>query len=265
MASSSELKQQFEAELGKEAWNEGWEAMLRFSPEAFKTSLELHAVPKRKQHLSRKIQALLALSVDASATHLYVPGIQEKVKAALRAGASVAEITEVIECTSTLGVHACNIGVPLLVEVMREEGVYDIHPAAGQMDEKKEKLKEEFTRNRGYWHTFWEDFLKLDPEFFEAYMNFSSVPWVKDVNGDGKGGGVLEPKVKELIYCAFDVAATHLYQPGLKLHMRNALRYGASPEEIMEVLEIATALSLHTEETAFPILAQCVDDNAGKQ
>lgn len=41
--------------------------------------------------------------------------------------------------------------------------------------------------------------------------------------------------------------------------MRNALGYGATPEEIMEVLEIATALSLHTQDTTFPILAKCID------
>lgn len=64
--------------------------------------------------------------------------------------------------------------------------------------------------------------------------------------------------MKELVYCAFDAAATHLYVPGLKLHMKNALGHGAKPEEIMEVLEIATLLSLHTAETTFPILAQCV-------
>lgn len=60
--------------------------------------------------------------------------------------------------------------------------------------------------------------------------------------------------MKELIYCAFDAAATHLYVPGLKLHMHNALGYGASPEEVMEVLEIATQLSLHTAHLAMPIL-----------
>ena len=38
--------------------------------------------------------------------------------------------------------------------------------------------------------------------------------------------------------------------------MRNALGYGASPEEIMEVLEIATLLSIHTLEVAIPILEQ---------
>lgn len=60
------------------------------------------------------------------------------------------------------------------------------------------------------------------------------------------------------MYCAFDAAATHLYVPGLKLHMRNVLRYGGKPEEIMEVLEIATLLSLHTIEVASPILAEAM-------
>lgn len=65
-------------------------------------------------------------------------------------------------------------------------------------------------------------------------------------------------QVKELIYCAFDVAATHLYVPGLKLHMKNALGYGAIPQEIMEVLEIATALSFHTANVALPILEKAL-------
>jgi alkylhydroperoxidase/carboxymuconolactone decarboxylase family protein YurZ len=43
--------------------------------------------------------------------------------------------------------------------------------------------------------------------------------------------------------------------------MRNALGYGATPEEIMEVLEIVTLLSIHTLEVATPILEQYI---AGK-
>jgi hypothetical protein len=35
----------------------------------------------------------------------------------------------------------------------------------------------EFTRNRGYWHEFWDGFLEVDPELFKAYLDFSSVPW----------------------------------------------------------------------------------------
>lgn len=102
---------------------------------------------------------------------------------------------EVIELTSTLGIHACNVGVPLLVDVMKEAGIYDRHPHAGKpFDEQREALKAEFTKKRGYWHQTWEEFLALDPEFFKAYLKFSSVPWTKDVDGF-QGGGVLAPKV----------------------------------------------------------------------
>jgi alkylhydroperoxidase/carboxymuconolactone decarboxylase family protein YurZ len=44
--------------------------------------------------------------------------------------------------------------------------------------------------------------------------------------------------------------------------MRNALGYGATPEEIMEVFEIATLLSIHTLEMATPILEQHTSEKA---
>lgn len=62
--------------------------------------------------------------------------------------------------------------------------------------------------------------------------------------------------MKELIYCAFDAAATHLYQPGLKLHMKNVLKYGGMPQEIMEVLELATLLSISTMDVGLAILEE---------
>src|SRR5690606_25608539 len=115
------------------------------------------------------------------------------------------------------------------------------------LSEDQERLKQEFTRTRGYWHPFWDEILELDPEMFEAYTDFSSVPWRT---------GVLEPKVKEFIYIAFDVSATHLYVPGLKLHIENAIGYGATPGEILEVMEIASVLGIHAVTSAAPILAE---------
>src|SRR5690606_7177448 len=139
-------------------------------------------------------------------THLYTPGIRQHIRAALAFGATEREVMEVLELTSTLGIHAMNIGVPLLLEVLQEEG---LRSGPAPLDERRERLKEQFTRERGYWHEFWDGVLELDPELFEAYLDFSAVPWRT---------GVLEPKVKELVYCAFDASATHLYAPGLKLH-----------------------------------------------
>ncbi|KAH8674681.1 AhpD-like protein [Tricladium varicosporioides] len=254
------LKIKFVDQLGAESWTPAWESVLiHHPPEVFLSSLKLLAVPATKKHLEPKIKHLISLTVNASSLHLHIPGIHASIALALSAGATKEEIIEVITLTSTVGIHACNVGVPLLVEVLKEEGVGDVglgrgawgNERDGAMDPRegeRQALKEKFVKKRGYWHETWEDFLRLDPEFFDAYLEFSSAgTWE---------GGALEPKVKELVYCAFDAAATHLYQPGLKLHMRNAIRYGATPEEIMEVLEIATALSLHTLEVATPILAE---------
>lgn len=182
----------FNSFLGPSALHEGWTSLLALSPEFFHASVSLAAVPRKKSHLSTKNQSLISLAVDSAATHLYVPGIRSHIKAALAQGATIHEVVEVIELSSTLGIHACNIGVPLLVEVLKEQGGY-AEEITKDFDERQEKLKDEFTKKRGYWHEFWEDFLRLDPEFFEAYLEFSGVPWVKEVNG--KQGGVLEPKV----------------------------------------------------------------------
>lgn len=109
------------------------------------------------------------------------------------------------------------------------------------------ELKESFISARGYWNSFWDGLLSLDPEFFEAYLNFSSVPWRK---------GPLEPKIKELIYVAVDAATTHLYEPGLRTHIRNALGYGATKEEIMEVFELVSVLGIHTCTVGIPVLME---------
>ena len=161
-------------------------------------------MPVRKRVLDPKVREFIFIAADAAATHLYAPGIRQHIRAALDVGATAAEIMEVLELTSTLGIHACNIGIPLLIEVLEEEG---LRTGPAELTPRQEELKAEFTANRGYWHEFWDGLLELDPELFAAYVEFSSVPW---------RNGVLEPKVKEFVYIAFDAAATHLYVPGLQ-------------------------------------------------
>ena len=78
--------------------------------------LNFSAVPWKKNHLDDKTKELMYITVAAAATHLYVPGTRQHIRAALKAGATKEEIMEVLELTSTLGIHAMNIGVPILVK-----------------------------------------------------------------------------------------------------------------------------------------------------
>jgi alkylhydroperoxidase/carboxymuconolactone decarboxylase family protein YurZ len=249
-----QIKDEFTRVRG--TWGEPWQRILELDPAFLRAYLHFSAVPwTSASHLEPKVKEFVYIAADAAATHLYEPGIRQHIAAALDHGATPGEIMEVLELTSTLGIHACNIGVPLLLEVLHEEGLRD---APTPLDERQQRLKAEFTENRGYWHEFWEGILELAPDLFEGYVEFSSVPWKT---------GALEPKVKEMIYIAFDASATHLYVPGLKLHLRNAVRLGATVEELTEVLSIVSVVGIHAATTAAPILAELVaarSDGAGR-
>jgi alkylhydroperoxidase/carboxymuconolactone decarboxylase family protein YurZ len=241
-ARQQQIKDEFIAVRG--TWSSAFDPILALDAEFVAAYLDWVAVPVRKHHLEPKVREFIFIAADAAATHLYEPGIRQHVRAALDLGASAAEVMEVLELTSTLGIHACNIGIPLLIEVLTEEGM---RAGPAPLSPQQEKLQAEFTASRGYWHEFWDGLLELDPELFAAYLDFSALPW---------RSGVLAPMVKELVYIAFDAAATHLYAPGLKLHMRNAVRLGATAGEITEVLEIVSVIGIHAATVSVPILAE---------
>jgi alkylhydroperoxidase/carboxymuconolactone decarboxylase family protein YurZ len=231
-------------------WNGMWDSLLDLDEDFFEAYTQFSSVPWRSGPLDPKTKEFVYIAVDAAATHLFVPGIRQHIKLALSHGATAGEIMEVLELTATLGIHACNIGVPILIEELEAAG----KPIARDLSERQETLKADFTEKRGYWHQFWDEVLLLDPDFFEAYTSFSSVPWVS---------GTLEPKVKELIYTAFDVSATHLYAPGLRLHIKNAIGYGATKAEILEVIELASVIGIHSCALGVPILVEELAAAAG--
>lgn len=110
-------------------------------------------------------------------------------------------------------------------------------------------LKADFIAKRGYWAEFWDHLLTLDPDFFEAYLTYSALPWTP---------GVLTPKMKEFVYIVIDIATTHLYELGTRIHYRNAIAYGATPREIMEVIKVTSDLGLHTMTLGVPALRRAL-------
>jgi alkylhydroperoxidase/carboxymuconolactone decarboxylase family protein YurZ len=114
---------------------------------------------------------------------------------------------------------------------------------------RKAELKEKFIQNRGYWAEFWDYLLALDPDFFESYLDYSSIPWLH---------GTLSPKMKEFVYITIDISTTHLYELGTRIHYQNAIKYGATPQEVMEVIKVASSLGVHTMTLGVPELVQAL-------
>ena len=226
------------------AWNEDWDSFLEVDPGFFERYGALAAHPWRHGALEPKVRALVQLAVDAAATHLYAPGVRHHLHSAMILGATPAEVIETLELTATMGIHACNVGVPILLEELEAAG----QPLErGPLSERQEQIKADFTAKRGYWNDFWDGILRLDAEFFAAYTHFSAYSWEH---------GPLEPKVKEFIYTAFDCSATHMFEPGLRQHIRNAIGYGASAAEIMEVFELASGIGAKSFALAAPALLE---------
>ena len=91
-------------------------------------------------------------------------------------------------------------------------------------------VKSELIELRGWWNEGWVPLLHADPEFLLATHRLLAT---RDEP--------LYPTFRELVYMALDVSTAHLYPPGARAHMRNAIGMGATREQIMEVLEL-TAL-----------------------
>ena len=243
-ARRQKLKDVFIAARGY--WSELWDGVLELSPEFFEAYSALSSVPWKHGTLPPKIKELIYVAVDASTTHLYNPGTRIHIANALKHGATRDEVMEVLEIVSVLGIHTMSTGLPILIDELRKSG-RGTEVKDGPLSAEQEKLKQEFVANRGYWNPVWEQLLQHSPEFFDAYSRLSSVPWKY---------GTLEPKIRELIYVAIDAATTHLYLPGLRTHIRNALSHGATVAEIMEVLQLTSSIGVHTVTEGVPILLE---------
>jgi alkylhydroperoxidase/carboxymuconolactone decarboxylase family protein YurZ len=114
-------------------------------------------------------------------------------------------------------------------------------------DEAKSYPHTEQHKAKGDWNPLWEQVRELDPDFLEAYLAFRNVP---------QSQGPLEQKYKELILIAINAATTHLYGPGVRRHIQNALKAGASMEEILETIQLTTVMGIHSCNLAIPILTE---------
>ncbi|MCJ0907502.1 carboxymuconolactone decarboxylase family protein [Rhodococcus sp. ARC_M6] len=99
----------------------------------------------------------------------------------------------------------------------------------------------------GGWNELWDELLEMDPEWTELYMKMAMQPYQS---------GVLSPKVIQLLCIAVDASATHMYAPGTRRHIQAALDIGVTPQEILEVLKLATVVGIHSCNLGVPILAE---------
>jgi alkylhydroperoxidase/carboxymuconolactone decarboxylase family protein YurZ len=102
-------------------------------------------------------------------------------------------------------------------------------------------------RASGQWNDAWDAAAALDPEWMERFLAAGTLPLRR---------GVLDPKIYEFLAIAVDASCTHLYAPGTRRHIAGALDKGATPEEVLAVLQAVAALGIHSVALGAPMLAE---------
>lgn len=217
-------------------WDDGLARAARCDPEFFETYLDMATVALRQGPLDRKTCDFVTIAANAAVTHLNGAATRQAIANARRNGASDAELVELLQVISVLGIHGYMLGAPIAIAESGKAATGADAPRFA-MGERENAIKQAFSAGRGYWSPLLEDMVMASPAFFEAYTRFSSHPWKR---------GVLEPCVKELLYVAIDASTTHLHEAGTRIHTANALRYGASPAAIVQVMEIVSCIGFQS-------------------
>lgn len=102
-------------------WNAAWDPFLALDPEWTNAFMATGIGIYTSGVFTPKETELLSIAFDASITHMYAPGIRRHIKGALAAGATVAEILDVLKICVSRGVEACNLGLPILSDVAGAE------------------------------------------------------------------------------------------------------------------------------------------------
>jgi alkylhydroperoxidase/carboxymuconolactone decarboxylase family protein YurZ len=97
-------------------WNTAWDPFVALDPvwtDAFMaTGIGIYT----SGVMTPKEVELLSIALDASCTHMYAPGTRRHIQTALKVGATMEEVMEVLKLCVVQGVQACNLGVPILAE-----------------------------------------------------------------------------------------------------------------------------------------------------
>jgi len=113
-------------------WNAAWDPSYEIDPlwtdQVMATGIGIY----RSGVMEPKLFELLSIAFDASYTHMYA---RRHIRAALKRGATVEEIMEVLKLCVVQGVQACNRAVPILAEFDRaqtgaakDERLERVHP-----------------------------------------------------------------------------------------------------------------------------------------
>ncbi len=220
-------------------WGSSLDKMKEWDTTGAELLLRVGTSPWTSGVLTTKEIALIYLALNCACTNLDAEGTRRQIRASLDAGATREEILLVFKCGAGVAVHSCSLGAPILLEEMKAMGI------TPSQKPKVDTPACDAMRAMGQWNTAWDPFYELSPEWTDQFFAFGASIYKNPL---------FTPRFIELISIAFDASIRHMYAPGVRRHIKGSLKAGASPEEIMTVLQICVSMGVESCAKGVPIL-----------
>lgn len=222
------------------------ETLKATAPTAYAAAARFWRAPFDTKVLSPRMTELVLLALHATSTSLHTEGVKRHVERALAAGASQRDVIDVVTTIVGISNHALYWAIPVLMRELKAAGHSDQFPLTPEA----QAIKDDFVRARGFWNEQRDTIARTMPDYLAALTQLSTEPWEH---------GSLSEKERELICIAIDCTVTHMYEPGLVIHIRHALQKGATAQEILAVYHLAGLAGL----SSFILGAEALFGDAG--
>ncbi|MER6976254.1 hypothetical protein [Streptomyces carpinensis] len=174
---------------------------------------------------------LINYALRAGAAALDPAGALEWQNRALAAGISGEQLHEAVTLMSSIGVHT-------FFESSRQLARAAVPPEDwGPLDEERQQLWDKYVGSSTYWTAmeeeipgFLESLLRMSPLVFGEFIRYVGIPFRTRLFSN---------LTKELISMAADACPAHQYLPGMRMHLKNAIRGGAGRLAIEHTMRIA--------------------------
>jgi len=206
-------------------WRPWTEVLLHGNP-AFLTQYANYAgYPAKTGPLAPRMVELIYVALDASATHLFAEGLALHMQAARQAGASVADLFEVLHLVTLQGVSAVLQAADLLHEAAPLAALSASHPLQTRIQtawpEQAHSLQRLAAQDAGY-VTVLLDFLEC-----------------------GAPAGGLQPKERLLIQLALHACFTHADMTRTRALLNQGLAQGLTRAELLQAIYLGAHLAVH--------------------
>lgn len=218
------IKAFFVAERGY--WRPWTETMLRVCPGFVQQYARYAGHPARTGPLTPRMVELIYVALDASASHLFEPGLQTHMKRAREVGATEGEIFDVLHLVAVQGVASVGQAADLLAELCDFAAPDAIDE---QLRHRVKAIGSDHAIDLG-------SIARLDPPYAELLLDFIE---------QGRPAAGLTPAERSLVQLALHACFTAFNPGAIRLILTTALSQGVTPAELLQAIQLGAHLAVH--------------------